>query len=311
MDIVFLGTPEFAVPTLRRLLEADPGLGLRVRAVVCQPDRPAGRHAELQAPAVKVFARERGLEVAQPERIKSEEAWAALAAWQPTVLVVVAYGQIIPRRVFELPPLGAINAHASLLPGYRGAAPIQWALAHGETETGVTTMRIDAGLDTGDMLLRRATAIGPDEDAVQLGGRLAEMAAELMLETLLGLARDAIRPQPQDQAAATLAPILQRSDGRADWGRPAAALYNQWRGFQPWPGLHTRFRDRQLTVQRCHPAPGPAAPPGEVRYADGELRAATGVGWLVLDEVQLEGRQRVPGPEFARGARLLAGERLA
>ena len=310
MDIVFLGTPTFAVPTLRRLLQAGPAQGMQVRAVICQPDRPAGRKAELRAPAVKVFAASHGVAVAQPEKIRSDAAFELVAAQRPTVIVVVAYGQIIPRRIFDLPPLGTINAHASLLPKYRGAAPIQWALAQGETTTGITTMKIDAGLDTGDTLLRRTTAIGSGEDAVQLGARLAEMAAELTFETLLGLAHGTLQAEPQAHPEATLAPILKRSDGRADWSRPAGELYNRWRGFQPWPGLHTRFRDQQLTVQRCHPEPGAPAPPGSLECAGEQLRAATGAGWLVLEEVQLEGRTRVTGREFARGARLGTDDRL-
>jgi len=311
MDIVFLGTPAFAVPTLRYLVEAGPAQGMHVRAVICQPDRPVGRKAEMQSPAVKVFAATHGIEVAQPDKIRSDAAFELLAAYRPTVTVVVAYGQIIPRRIFELPPLGTMNAHASLLPKYRGAAPIQWALAQGETVTGITTMKIDAGLDTGDMLLRREVEIGAEEDAIQLSARLAELAAQLTFETLLGLERGMIQPQPQAHAAATLAPILKRSDGRADWNRRADELYNQWRGFQPWPGLHSRFRGQQLTVHRCHPVRGEAAAPGTLRLEGSQLRGATGEGWLVLEEVQLEGRKRVTGAEFARGARLGETERLA
>ncbi len=304
-----MGTPGFAVPTLQRLARHA---GWTVSAVVCQPDRPVGRAQRLQAPAVKRAAEALGLKVYQPERLRGAAAEAWLAAEDPEVLAVVAYGQLLPRAVFERPRWGAINAHASLLPAYRGAAPIQWAIARGERETGVTTMRINAGLDTGDMLLQRAIPIPPDATAPELSGRLAELAAELMDETLAGLAAGAVvaRPQP---AAGSLAPRLTRADGQIDWHWTAREIYDRWRGFQPWPGVQARFRGQQLALLRCRalPAEEGGAAPGVLQQRGGVLCAATRQGWLALEEVRLEGRQALAGMEFARGARLAwGGERL-
>lgn len=286
---------------------------MTVTAVVCQPDRPVGRKGELQAPSVKRVAEKLGIEVYQPERVRSNEARTWLAAQRPEALAVVAFGQLLPEAVFSLPRYGAINAHASLLPCYRGAAPIQWALARGETETGVTTMRIDAGLDTGDILLQRALAIGPEETAPELSGRLAEAAAELMVETLAGLEAGRLTARPQPEGA-TLAPILRREDGRIDWNWSAQAIYNRWRGFQPWPGIHARFRDRQLAILRCRPVAGIeagiGAEPGRLLELEGALLVTCGEGALALDEVRLEGRQAMRGVDFARGARLDRSARL-
>ena len=309
VNVLFLGTPAFAVPTLERLA-AHPEM--HVRGVLCQPDRPAGRGGELRQPAVKQAALRLGLPVFQPARIRSEEAWEYLSAHQPDVMVVVAYGQIIPRRVFELPPLGTINAHASLLPAYRGAAPIQWAIANGEPVTGVTTMRINEGLDTGDMLLRGELAIGTNETALELSPRLAALSADLIVETLLGLRAGAITPQPQDDSRASLAPILKKEDGRIDWSWPAQQIYNRWRGFQPWPGLHSTWKGKQLAITRCEPATEPAqagSQPGTLLRLEGNrLGCVTGDGVLLLTEVQQEGRKRLPAMDFARGARIAFGQ---
>lgn len=307
MRVVYLGTPEFAVPSLEALAAAP---DIELLGVICQPDRQAGRGLERREPAVKTAAARLGLPLLQPERIKADEAQAWLEQRRPEALAVVAYGQILPRRVFELPRWGAINAHASLLPRYRGAAPIQWALARGETVTGVTTMRIEAGLDSGPILLQRALAIAPDETAPELSRRLAPLAAELLLETLRGLARDLVVPRPQDAAQATLAPLLAKEDGLADWSQPARELYNRWRGFQPWPGLHTAFRGQPLQLIRVRPAAGAAAAPGTLALDGEQLAAACGSGALVLDEVRLAGRAAVAGAAFARGARLRPDERL-
>jgi methionyl-tRNA formyltransferase len=304
--IVFMGTPGFAVPTLRRLT-SEPGW--EVAAVVCQPDRPVGRGGKIQPPAVKQAALELGLAVRQPERMRGPEELAWLEAQRPEALAVVAFGQLLPAAVFDLPRWGAINAHASLLPAYRGAAPIQWAMARGETRTGVTTMRINAGLDTGDMLLQRELAIGSDETAPELSARLAELAAELMIETLDGLAAGTITPQPQP-ATGTLAPRLTRADAEVDWTRPAQEIYNRWRGFHPWPGLHTRFRGRQLSILGCRPLPGtaPAGPSGCLLERADALTVQCGQGQLALDQVQLEGRKPISGLAFARGAHLAPGQ---
>lgn len=305
VNVLFLGTPAFAVPTLERLA-AHPEM--RVIGVLSQPDRPAGRGGELRQPAVKQTALHLGLPVLQPARIRSDEVWEYLSAQKPDVLVVVAYGQIIPRRVFELPPLGTINAHASLLPAYRGAAPIQWAIARGETVTGVTTMRINEGLDTGDMLLRREVAIGPNETALELSPRLAEVSADLVIETLLGLRQGTITPQPQDDTRASFAPILKKEDGRIDWSWPAQQIYNRWRGFQPWPGVYSTWKGKHLAITRCEPSaePAPAGSlPGTLLKLDSQrLGCVTGTGVLHLIEVQQEGRKRLPAMDFARGARI-------
>lgn len=305
MRIVFLGTPEFAVPTLRALVRAP---GHEVTAAVCQPDRPAGRGGALRAPAVKLAAVELGVPVYQPARLRGPEALAWLEAQRPDALVVVAFGQLLSPAVFGMPRWGAINAHASLLPELRGAAPIQWAIARGHTRTGVTTMRIDAGLDTGDMLLQRALDIGPEETAVELSARLAPLAAELTLETLSGLERGTVTARPQP-AEATLAPLLSRADAGADWSQAAAVLYNRWRGFQPWPGLHTSFRGQQLAILRCHAeAQGGPGAPGTIREAPGGWSVTCGAGRLVVEDVRLEGRRAAAAVDFARGARIAWGE---
>jgi methionyl-tRNA formyltransferase len=305
--LVFLGTPEFAVPSLERLAR-EPGFELT--AVVCQPDRPAGRGAALRPPAVKLAAAALGLAVYQPQRIGGAEGVAWLRAQAPEALAVVAYGQLLPPAVFALPRHGAINAHASLLPLYRGAAPIQWAIARGEAVTGVTTMRINAGLDTGDMLLQRSFDIPPDATTLDLSPRLAALAATLMIETLQALDAGRLAPRPQP-AEGTLAPRLRREDGRAAWTSPARELYNRWRGFQPWPGLHTRFRGQQLAILACRPADAPAAAaPGHMEWTAGGLEVHCGQGRLRLEQVRLEGRNTVSGADFARGARLQPGEAL-
>jgi len=319
MRIVFLGTPEFAVPTLEALAGAP---AHQVTAVVCQPDRPAGRGGALRAPAVKLAAARLGIPVYQPQRLRGAEAQAHLdwlRAERPEVLVVVAFGQLLPPAVFELPRWGAINAHASLLPELRGAAPIQWAIARGATVTGVTTMRIDAGLDTGAMLLQRALPIPPHATAPEISLELAHMSAELILETLAGLEQGTVTPHQQPPAGTSLplAPLLSRADGRADWTLPAGVLYNRWRGFQPWPGLHTHFRSQQLAIVRCHartaaPTAQADGPPcGTVLAAPEGWAVVCGAGQLVVEEVRLEGKRATAAADFARGARLVWGhERL-
>src|SRR5580658_9338540 len=232
MRVVFLGTPSFAVPTLEALVAARHD----VICVVTQPDRPCGRGRQLAASPVKDAALRSGLTVYQPERIRRPDAIAVLAGLRPDAMVVVGYGQIIPQPAIDIPPYGIINVHASLLPKYRGAGPVQWAIANGETRSGVTTMRIDAGLDTGDMLLKTETEIAPEETAVELGARLATMGAGLLIETLADI--DTIVPQEQDSAQATYAPLLKKEDGLVDWRQPAQAIHNRVRGFQPWPGAY-------------------------------------------------------------------------
>jgi methionyl-tRNA formyltransferase len=251
MKLVFCGTPEFAVPTLEAVVAA----GHEVALVVTQPDRAAGRGMEVQPPAVKRMAVEHGLPVVQPEKIKNDaEFRSRLEKIRPDAIVVVAYGRIIPQWMLELPRYGNINLHGSLLPKYRGAAPIQWAVANGETVTGVTTMRLDAGLDTGDMLLAQVVPIGQEETAVDVYECLAPVGAKLMVKTLRHLEEGRIFPEAQDHLKATLAPILKREDGWIDFSRSAQQIYDRWRGFQPWPGAHTVLRGKKLIVQKMHVA---------------------------------------------------------
>jgi methionyl-tRNA formyltransferase len=304
--VIFLGTPAFAVPTLEKMA----GAGYQVPLVVTQPDRPKGRGGALATSPVKEAALRLGLPVFQPERVRRPEAQARLAELQPDAMVVVGYGQIIPQSVIDIPPYGIINVHASLLPKYRGAAPIQWAIARGETRTGVTTMQIDAGLDTGDMLLQAETEIGPEETAVDLGGRLAPMGAELLIETLAGLAAGTIGPQKQDSTQATLAPILKKEDGRIDWARPAPEIHNRVRGLVPWPGAHTTFRGQSLHVWKARVGSGGEGAPGKL-LAGRKLIVACGSSTaLELREVQLEGRKKMSGEAFANGQHLSENEVL-
>ena len=306
MRLVFLGTPSFAVATLERLLEA----GHQVLAVYTQPDRPKGRGGQLSASPVKEAALRRGLPVRQPERIKAPEVLAELAFPRLEAMLVVGYGQIIPQAIIDLFPLGIINVHASLLPAYRGAAPIQWAIARGETVTGVTTMRINAGLDTGDILLARETLIGPDETAAELAARLAPLGADLLVETLAGLQAGSIVPRRQDEALASYAPILRKEDGCIDWNLAAREVYNRVRGFVPWPGAYTWFRGQRLHVWKARPAGCPVGP-GTVLSVGRRLLAGCGDGeGLELLEVQLEGRKRVVAEAFLNGQHLEPGEVL-
>jgi len=308
LRLVFLGTPRFAVPSLERLVAA----GFQVQAVFTQPDRPSGRGQQPAASAVKEAALRLGLRVEQPLKVRQVESVQMLRGLPVEAMAIVGYGQIIPPSILEIPPLGIINVHASLLPRYRGAAPIQWAIACGETRTGVTTMRIDAGLDTGDILLTRETDIGPEETAPELAGRLAAMGADLLVETLEGLAAGAIAGRPQEHALATHAPILKKEDGEVDWSRPAAEIHNRARGFQPWPGAYTRFRGRLLHLWRTRIAEKSAAcEPGRLMPAGRRLLVACGGGTaLELLEVQLEGRKRIPAPDFLHGQRVANQETL-
>lgn len=300
MKLVFLGTPQFAVPTLEALVEA----GHQVLCVYTQPDRPKGRGQDLSCSPVKEAALRLGLEVRQPERVRrcTEE----LAALRADAMVVVGYGQIIPQSIIDLPPLGIINVHASLLPKYRGAAPIQWAIARGETVTGVTTMRINAGLDTGDMLLKAETEIGPEETALEVGPRLAALGAPLLVETLSRLETGAITPIPQNDAEASFAPILTREDGLIDWRQPASVIHNRARGFLPWPGAWTMWRGQRFNIWRCRVAEAESpAQPGKLFSLQKKLYAACGSGTVLeLIEVQTEGRKRMDAAAFLNGQRL-------
>jgi methionyl-tRNA formyltransferase len=308
MKVVFCGTPEFAVPTL----EAVATCGHEVRLVVTQPDRAAGRGMEMQAPPVKQAAVARGIPVVQPEKIKhNAEFRELLEGIAPDVILVVAYGRIIPQWMLDLPPLGNINLHGSLLPKYRGAAPIQWAVANGEVVTGVTTMRIDAGLDTGDMLLAQVCPIGVEETAVDVYECLAAVGAELMVKTLTGLEAGTLYAEKQDDALATLAPILTREDGWVDFSRTAKEIYDRWRGFQPWPGAHTMLRGKKLIVHRLRVGGGEVMEGGVLRVeGDSMVVGCGGASVLELVEVQMEGKKRMGAAEFLRGYQVKSGERL-
>jgi methionyl-tRNA formyltransferase len=311
MKLVFCGTPAFAVPTLKLALRA----GYDVPLVVTQPDRPVGRGQRLTAPPVKTTAIEAGIRVTQPEKIKNNaELRAELESIQPDAILVVAYGRIIPRWMLDLPRLGNLNLHASLLPKYRGAAPVQWAIANGEPATGATTMRLDEGLDSGDILLQWEMAIAPSMTATDVFPLLAEMGADLMMETLRELDEGKITPRKQDDTRASLAPILTREDGRMDFSRPAMTLYNRWRGFQPWPGAWTILSGKKLAVHRMLPTEvrgGRGAQPGELLVEEGTMFAASGEGsWLELVEVQPEGKRRMTAGEFLRGHAVESGNRL-
>ena len=308
MKAIFLGTPEFAVPTLERMIAAKH----HVMEVVTQPDRPSGRKQTLTPSPVKLAALRHRIPVYQPERIRRPEAAEHLRALAPDVMVVVGYGQIIPQSVIDIPPYGIINVHASLLPELRGAAPIQWSVARGYEQTGVTTMRIDAGLDTGDILGRWETEIDPDETAPELSARLAEAGADLLVKTLMSMGHGLVRPEPQDDSKATLAPILKKEDGRIEWRNAAKQIHNQIRGLQPWPGAYTSFRGQSLHLWRSRlDSRKWGLPPGALVHKEGVFAVGGDGASLELIEVQLEGRKRMPAQVFANGHRLTQNDLLA
>lgn len=314
MRILFCGTPQFAVPTLKHLL-AQPDF--QILAVITQPDRPRGRGQEVSFSAVKQTALAAEIPIHQPDKIRAPEVQELLQSYSPDFIVIIAYGQIIPARLLNIPKFGWINLHASLLPKYRGAAPINWAIVNGETRTGLTTMGIDAGMDTGEILLQREIEIGANESAPELTTRLSEAGAPLMAETLRGVAAGKIAPRPQNHSQATLAPILKKEDGRIDWNRTSTEIFNRMRGFAPWPGAYTTFRG-----QTCHlwgepvfneriPVSGGInnVPPGTLLLEKDNLHVVCG-GTTVLRvlAVKREGRKQVSASEFANGARLKKGE---
>jgi methionyl-tRNA formyltransferase len=309
MDLVFCGTPLFAVPTLEKLVAS----GFGVKLVVTQPDRPSGRGMAPAASPVKRAAMELELPIVQPEKIKNNEEFGAqLAGIAPEAIIVVGYGRIIPQWMIDLPGLGNINLHGSLLPKYRGAAPIQWAIAMGESVTGVTTMRIDAGLDTGDILQQAEERIAPDDTAATLAPRLAQTGAELIIRTLAGLKNGSITPRPQDNSQATLAPILKREDGLLDFTHTATDAWNRLRGFQPWPGAFTRFRGKVLHVHAAAPALDAAVVVAGHFAMEGDrllLGFAHGTA-LDVQELQVEGKKRMSARDFINGYRPTGEEEL-
>lgn len=308
LRIFFCGTPEFAVPSLKTLHENP---AIKIEGVITQPDRPRGRGQEISLSPVGRVATELGIPVHQPVKIRAEESRALIEAAKLDAVVIIAYGQIIPQKLIDLARLGWINVHASLLPKYRGAAPIQWAIVNGEARTGVTTMRIDAGLDTGPMLDKVELGIAPSETAPELSKRLAEAGAGLIGGTLEKLASGAITPQAQDDSQASLAPILKKEDGLIDWSWSAGQIYNRIRGLDPWPGTYSVFHGKQVQVWGRPGERGESAVPGTIVISSGEVYAVCGGGsWLQLTEVKLEGRKRVTAREFANGARLAPGEKF-
>jgi methionyl-tRNA formyltransferase len=310
MKLIFCGTPQFAVPTLEKLLTEKFTFDL----VITNPDEPSGRGYEQKPPPVKQVAVKAGLEVFQPAKLKEPTVREFLSQFHPDAMVVVAYGHIIPPWMIALPRLGCINLHASLLPKYRGAAPIQWSLARGERRTGVTTMLIDPGMDTGDILLQREVEVEADDTTETLSGRLSALGADLMVETLRGLERGEITPQPQDHSQATLAPMLKKEDGRIDWSLPAQEIAWRVRGLRPWPGAYSTFRGKSIHLWSAATAipVGPApSKPGEVLVEAGKLLVGCGAEtFLQIQELQLEGRKRISARDFLNGARLLPGEKF-
>jgi methionyl-tRNA formyltransferase len=310
MNLIFCGTPQFAVPTLEKLAAEK----FPIQLVITNPDEPRGRGHKVQPSPIKEAALNHGLALFQPAKLRTDETREYLSQYCPDAIVIVAYGQIVPQWMIDIPPLGCINLHASILPKYRGAAPIAWAIIHGEKETGVTTMKIDAGMDTGDLLLERREPIRDDDTTETLGDRLSMMGADLMIETLRRLERGEITPRSQNPDLATLAPRLKKEDGRIDWSRPVEELARRVRGLIPWPGAYTSFRGKNLHIWRAEAvlaAGGLVLTPGTVSTEGGRLAVACDAATqLLLHEVQLEGRKRLSAREFMNGARVQSGEIL-
>jgi methionyl-tRNA formyltransferase len=313
LRVIFCGTPAFGLPTLKLLLrESD----FSVEAVFTQPDRPRGRGQEPAQSPIKQAAVDAGIAVHQPEKIRSEYATEIIRQIAPDAAVIIAYGQIIPRALLDIPRLGWINLHGSLLPKYRGAAPVQRAILAGEKQTGLTTMRIDAGLDTGPILAQLPVQVGADETATELLASMSEIGASMVLDTLRKLERREITPRAQDDSQATLAPPLRKEEGRIDWAQPAAAIYNRMRAFDAWPGTYTNFRGRMCHIwgrpaERGLAAVEAGASPGTIVQRRGAVLVACGQGtWLQIEFVRAEGRKRVTAKEFANGARLTANDRF-
>jgi len=307
MKIVFMGSAAFAVPSLKALADARH----EILEVVTQPDKPAGRGMQMTSCPVAREAREIGLPLFQPKSVKGAEAIEHFRELAPELIAVVAYGKILPRALLDIPPRGCINVHASLLPKYRGAAPINWAIANGEEETGVSTQRIVEELDAGDVLLSASTRIDEAEDAEGLYSRLAPMGGELLLRTIEGIEEGTIIPKPQDPSLVSFAPIIRKEDGHIDWSIPASSVFNRIRAFKPWPGSFAFLEGRQLKVVEAAPAEGGSGEaPGTVVESGKHLAVACGEGLLYLVEVQMEGKKRMSAADFLRGHKVQVGTRL-
>jgi methionyl-tRNA formyltransferase len=308
MRIVFMGTPEFAVPSLEALLRSDD----HVVGVVLQPDRPKGRGQQIVAPPVKLVAERAGIPVLQPLKIRTPEFLQALSSWQPDLIAVAAYGRILHTPILSLPSKGCVNVHGSLLPKYRGAAPIQWAVINGETETGITTMLMDEGMDTGPMLLQERLEIMPDDTAGTLAPRLAELGGRLLVETIAYLKAGTLTPKRQDDTQATLAPLLKKEDGLINWTMSAESLANRVRGLSPWPGAYTFFGEERWNVWMVVPSKSAGTDkPGTIVAVDKQsILVATGEGLLDLQEIQTANSKRMPVSQFLTGHKVTAGMRL-
>jgi methionyl-tRNA formyltransferase len=308
MRIVFMGTPEFAVPSLEALLRS----GDQVVGVVSQPDRPKGRGHQLVAPPVKLVAERAGIPVLQPLKIRTPEFLQALSDWQPDLIAVAAYGRILHTPILRLPRMGCVNVHGSLLPKYRGAAPVQWAVINGETETGITTMLMDEGMDTGPMLLQEKLEIWPDDTAGTLAPRLAELGGRLLVDTITRLKAGTLTPQRQDDGQATLAPLLRKEDGLIDWTMNAAALANRVRGLSPWPGAYTFFGAERWNIWKAISHGGATTDkPGTIVTVNKQaMLVATGDGLLDIREIQTANAKRMSVSQFLAGHRVMAGALL-
>lgn len=308
MRIVFMGTPEFAVPSLEVLLKSDD----QVVGIVTQPDRPKGRGQVLTPPPIKLIAQREGIPFLQPVKIKVPEFLAALAAWKPDLIAVTAYGRILHSPILTLPPMGCVNVHGSLLPKYRGAAPVQWAVINGEAETGITTMMMDEGMDTGAMLLQESLPIFPEDTAGSLAPRLAALGGRLLVETIARLKAGTITPQPQNHALATLAPPLKKEDGVIDWTTSASNIANRVRGLSPWPGAYTYIGSERWMVWNATQSPGkPDVVPGTIiEVTKQSIQVATGDGVLALKEIQPSNSKRLTVAQYLAGHRVSAGQRF-
>ena len=309
MRIVFMGTPEFAVPSLEALLKSDD----RVVGIVTQPDRPRGRGQRLSPSPVKVIAQREQLPLLQPTKMKDPAFMAELSGWKPDLIAVAAFGRILPPAILSLPPRGCVNVHGSLLPKYRGAGPIQWAIINGETETGITTMLMDEGMDTGAILLQEAIPIAPEDTAGSLSSRLADLGGRLLVETLAQLKMGTLIPRPQDHAQGSLAPLLKKEDGVIDWSLPATVIANRIRGMTPWPGAYTFLQaDRWMIYRATAMDEAATSAPGHVTAVTKDaIHVATGQGVLAIRELQPANGRRMPAVQYLAGHPLQIGMQLS
>jgi len=301
--LVFMGTPEFACPSLQKLIDR----GEEILAAVTQPDRPKGRGQQLAPPPVKSLAEAHGISVMQPAKVRSPEFIELMQGLKPDLIIVVAFGQILPKALLDIPNHGCINVHASLLPRYRGAAPINWCIINGETETGVTTMQMDAGLDTGDMLVKKATPIDPDEDASSLHDRLSIIGADALAETLDLLNAGKLVPEKQADSLTCYAPMLKKNDGLIAWDTSPHAIRNLIRGLTPWPGAFTYLDGSTLKICRATTADGTGSPGIVLSAGKNGIEVACSGGSIIIQELQLEGRKRLTAPEFLAGCKIAPG----